>query len=417
MSAMITEPLMKYQLNYNGSSVELEIPSSIKVDSYAPVEVEQSVAYPDFDKSLWKANGAEWLRDPSPLIVVNDSHRSTPTSQLLNWLERYEPGLVAKASYLIAAGSHQAPTQVQLESIFGPFLKTVRPRIAIHDAHDLSTMGMIGDDQLGGEVWINKRVLDADRIIVLSSVEPHYFAGFTGGRKSLFPGLTDMETIKRNHNLANSLEARPVRLEGNPMAEHLESLLAMVDSERIRSIQVVLDGVENIVGIYAGSIQESFIQATEKSRQVFSIRAPERYDLVLCEMCPPLDADLYQAQKGLENCQAAVRDGGAAIVVSSCRDGVGSTHFFDLATSWDRQSNRSRDGRLEFGSHKLSRVIGIADRIDVQISCELDDATVRHVFYEPVGDIRTCLKERIAKGGVSKMAIVHDAGNTVLITQ
>ena len=110
-------------------------------------------------------------------------------------------------------------------------------------------MESIGEDQFGEEVFINSMLDQAESLCVISSVEPHYFAGFTGGRKSFFPGLTDLATIERNHNLANSLEAQPMRIAGNPVAEHMENLLSLIDTSRMLSIQAVLNSKNRIAGL------------------------------------------------------------------------------------------------------------------------------------------------------------------------
>jgi len=103
---------------------------------------------------------------------------------VLTWLDRIQPGLLQRSRFLIATGSHHPPTDKDLQSIFAGHLKTIRPRVEWHVATDLASMAAVGTDSLCGEVYINRRVLEHDPVIVIGSVEPHYFAGFTGGRKA-----------------------------------------------------------------------------------------------------------------------------------------------------------------------------------------------------------------------------------------
>jgi nickel-dependent lactate racemase len=131
----------------------------------------------------------------------------------------------------------------------------------------------------------------------------------------------------------------------------------------------------------------------------------------------PLDKNLYQAQKALENCQDAVADGGSAVVFSACEEGVGSRYFFEQASGWDRERNESVDGVERFGSHKLSRVNAMTRRIDVRLHSELDDETVRRVFYEPLADVSEYIGRRAEGNTNYRLAVVHDAGHTVLRRQ
>lgn len=263
-------------------------------------------------------------------------------------------------------------------------------------------------------MWLNRKVLEAPAVIVIGSVEPHYFAGFTGGRKSLFPGLTDFETIERNHNLAVSLACRPLRLEGNPVAEHLDNLLDLIDSDRILSIQVVLDSAGGVAGLFVGDIRQSFREAAHLASRLYAHTVAEAYDLVLCEMHPPLDRNLYQVQKALENCRGAVVEGGAVLLFSACREGIGSEAFFDLADAWDRENNRPADGIPRFGAHKLARVNALQRRIRVGLYSQLQAADVRRVFYSPVENPSSFIAGVCEKKDNYRVAVVRDAGHTVL---
>ncbi len=224
-------------------------------------------------------------------------------------------------------------------------------------------MAPVGKDRFGEAVYLNKAYFEADSVCAIGSVEPHYFAGYTGGRKSLIPGLSDFKTVERNHNLANSLDAAPMKLKGNPVAEHLGEMLDLVDTSKCLSLQIVTDANRAIAGVFAGDLNDSFEKAVNCAAGIFGHTVRHRYDTVMCEVLPPLDGNLYQAQKGLENCQQAVADGGTAVVISACAEGIGSQHFWDLANGWNREDNRPGDGRLHFGSHKLSRVNEMRKRI------------------------------------------------------
>jgi nickel-dependent lactate racemase len=348
------------------------------------------------------------------LIVVNDGHRPTPTSEILAHLNRIDSTLLDRAFFMIAAGTHSEPTAAHYTKIFGDFYDRLKDRLSFHDAHDKSRMRSIGVDHLGGEVWLNNALFEYDRVMLISSVEPHYFAGYTGGRKSILPGLADFKAIERNHNLANSLQAAPLKLGGNPVAEHMAAVLDMLGAEKYFGIQVVIDAHKKLAGAFFGDLKTSFEGAVEYSAGMYGHRVPKPYDVVICELLPPLDGNLYQLQKALENCQPAVKDGGTILLVSECKNGVGSDHFFNLAQTWDRDKNVAAGGQLHFGSHKLSRVNAISKRINVRLYSSLPADKPRQVFYEPVDDIQPLLTDLLTEQKAA--AIVYDSGNTVLTT-
>ncbi|MCD6249979.1 MAG: DUF2088 domain-containing protein [candidate division Zixibacteria bacterium] len=406
---------MEVKLAYGRTSVTLDVPDWVEMDRYGRSDVNDRVAYSDFCTGLSMAK-AEVVFRGSPLFVVNDGHRSTPTLKVLDWLNQYDSTLLDRASFLIACGAHCAPTDEQLQTIFGPYFDRARDRLFWHDCHDLDSMVSVGVDHFGEQVYLNRLVVESEQSIVITSVEPHYFAGFTGGRKSYFPGLTDMSTIERNHNLANSLDCAPLKLKGNPMAEHLDEILALIEPERIFSIQLVMDASHNISRVFFGSIDTAFREATDAARNLYAYKVDQPYDLALAEVGSPLDRSLYQIQKALENCQAAVVDGGTAVVVAACEDGIGKRNFYDLASEWDAEENVPIDRVPRFGSHKLSRVNTIRRRINVRLYSDLPPEQPRRVFYEPAKDLQVLVNECLDRDNRKRLAIVYDAGHTVLQT-
>ena len=404
---------MKIELAYGSGRLALDVPDSCTLDTFAPAAA-RPITADRFRKEFSRADGNRWCSVAYPLIVVNDGYRRTPTAQILTWLETVDSTLLDRARFLVSTGSHPAPTDPHYRAIFGPHLERVRNRVAYHDATDRSALVRLGSDPRGGEVYVNRALTAADAVIAIGSVEPHYFAGFTGGRKSVFPGLIDLATIERNHNLANSLEAAPLRLQGNPVAEHLAQLTGLLDIDTFFTIQAVLDANDKMAGVFCGPMTAAFEQAVVLARDIYAHQVSKRYDLVLAEMRPPLDRNLYQLQKGVENCRRAVADGGALVAVSACEEGIGSPHFFSLARDWDRRKNRPRNGPVRFGSHKLSRVIETGRRIELLVYSALRHEDIRRVFYEPLDNLQEFLYSRQNACEKCNVAVVYDAGHTVL---
>lgn len=406
---------MLISISYGGNKLKLEIPDSVTCDYYECKGVTEEL---DTHAFLGRINMAEKEFFPvvqADLFVINDAYRPTPTSDILKRLSESRK-LGKKSKFLIATGCHQAPTQKQLESIFGNMYGKLRNRILIHDAHDKDTMESLGEDDSGNPVYINKYFNNAEKVVVIGSVEPHYFAGFTGGRKSIFPGLCDFETTVRNHRLAVSFDASPVKLEGNPVERHLRHLMKLVAQKEILSIQLILNKNNLMQAIYCGDINLSFKRASELSREIFSTKVNTNYDLLLAEVLPPLDANLYQLQKSLENSQRAVSNGGTMLLFSPCREGIGSDSFYKLADKWQNFQKYSGRRKHDFGIHKLCRVAQIAQRIDVRLYSELEEGVPDKVFYKSEKNPQEVIQKLIDNNKGIRVAHVHDAAHTVLRT-
>jgi len=406
---------MNIEMSYAGHTLALDMPEGVTVDTFSPSVTDTPVDLELFKDGFLKAGGERYAGVERLLIVINDGHRNTPTPRLLELIEQCDERIVEKADFLVAAGTHGRPSEAHYQKIFGQYHDRLRPRSEFHDCHDYSRMKKIGTDWFDAEVWINQKLFEYDDIIIISSVEPHYFAGYTGGRKSILPGLADFKTVERNHNQANSLEAAPLKVRGNPVAEHMAAVLDMLGAERFLGVQGVIDAHKNLAGVFFGDLKSSFESAMVFSERTYARLVEELYDVAICEVLPPLDNSLYQLQKALENCQPAVKDGGTIVLLSACQGGVGSEHFFELACGWDSEKNVSKDGQLHFGSHKLSRVNTIGRRIDVRVHSTLPDETVKQVFYKPMSDVHDFLT-RLKDTGY-RLAIVRDGGHTVLTTK
>lgn len=405
---------MEVEIGYSNRKLKLTLDDDIKVDRFAPRRVDQAVTFDDFIRALNRSKLDFFQPAVSPLVIVNDGFRNTPTALILGWLRDHDRELFDRCRFLIATGTHVYPTDEHFEKIFGALYAEIKDCIAVHDCHDESSLVVIGTDHFGKKAKINRLVVESEAILVISSVEPHYFAGYTGGRKSFIPGLTDLATVERNHNLANSLDAAPLRLAGNPVAEHLDELIGMIDTENILSVQTVLDSESKLAGLFLGDLKTTFEQAVELADKIYAHTVAEPFDAVICSMESPLDKNLYQTQKGLENCQAVVKDGGSIILVSACNEGIGSKHFYELARQWDVVANKPLDGIQRFGSHKLSRVLTTKKRIGVHLFTEMDHDEARRVFYDPVDDLNQFIHDNKQSDKQYTVAVVDDAGSSVL---
>lgn len=357
----------------------------------------------------------EFLRKTTNLLViVNDGTRPTPTAKILDIIEPAIRDIEVR--FIIATGSHRAPTEEELHFIFGRHVARFRERISVHDSRADEEMVHIGTSKGGTDMWINRRIMEADRLTVIGSVEPHYFAGYTGGRKALLPGLASYRTIEQNHKHALRAEARVLTLEGNPVHEDTLDALKALEAKPLFSIQAVLDRHRRIYAARAGHIHESFYAAIEKAKEVFCVTIDGRADIVVSVAPYPMDVDLYQSQKALENGKLALKDGGILILVSKCREGIGHETFLELLSSHRTQHDilEKIAGGYSLGYHKAARLADLGSWAELWAVTDLSDDLVRDVRMRPFDSVQDAVNEALkAKGPEAKTLFLMDGSTTV----
>jgi nickel-dependent lactate racemase len=273
--------------------------------------------------------------------------------------------------------------------------------ISVHDAQAESEMVHFGITARGTPLTLNRRVVEAHKIVVISSVEPHYFAGYTGGRKSFFPGAAAFSTIEHNHRLALGEGAAPLALMGNPVHEDLADAMGALETKEIYSIQVVLDRFHRICAAFAGSLEETFAAAVQKVREVFAVEIRERADIVVSVAHAPMDIDLYQAHKAIEHGRLILKERGIIILVSQCPKGVGNKGFYRLLC---RAANPEEVFALikdsyNLGDHKAAKIAELAMKAQIWGVTDLDPKILEQAFIRPYPDLQEALNTAIAEQG------------------
>ncbi len=348
------------------------------------------------------------------LFIVNDGTRPTPTAKVLDIIE--DDLSATDPRFIIATGVHRAPTEEELRFIFGRHLERFRDRIHVHDSRADGEMVYIGTSVNGTEMWINRLGVEADRLVIIGSVEPHYFAGYTGGRKSFLPGIASYKTIEQNHRYALLPKARPLVLEGNPVHEDMIDALRVFPDKPIFSIQTVLDRDRRIYAATAGHIHDSFYAAIEKAKEVFCVPVEKRVDVVVSVAPYPMDVDLYQSQKALDNGKLALNEGGVLILVSKCRTGIGHETFYDLLSSCSTPAevlDRIERGYV-LGYHKAAKMAEIGLWAEMWAVTELSNEVVERCLMRPFSTVQAAVDEALAtKGPEAKVLFLMDGSITV----
>jgi nickel-dependent lactate racemase len=268
----------------------------------------------------------------------------------------------------------------------------------------------LGTTRNGTPIELNKQLFKADRIIATGSVEPHYVAGFTGGRKAFLPGIASYKTIEANHRQALSPAARALALEGNPVHEDMMDALPLIKAP-VFSVMTVLDKDQGVAAVTAGDLLASFYAAVKIARQIFCVSIPSKADIVVSVAKFPMDIDLYQSQKAIDNGAAALKDGGELILVSSCRDGVGDEAYAQLlaqAATPEDAIERIKAG-YKLGYHKAAKMAAVSSRAAVTAITELQTEWLAGMFIESAASPQNALDkalERAKAQGITKPAIL-----------
>ena len=395
----------------------MEIPDANYIGTFSPNDVE--IGSPDeiIGKSIDSPIGSEsldkFLEGGKDIVfIVNDGTRPTPTAKVLDALSKRMD--LRQARYLIATGTHRDMTEEEYNNVFGTHYQELKDRIIAHDAKK-SECVYLGDAKSGTPMEVNKIAVDADRLVIITSVEPHYFAGYTGGRKSFLPGVASFRTVEANHKLAMNKEAQSLVLEGNPVHEDMMDALEQIKGKKIFTIQMVLDRHQNIYKVASGDINKAFAQAVEWANKVFVVPIPEKADVVISVAPYPMDVDLYQSQKALDNGKWALKEGGRIIMVSKCREGVGHATFLtQLSSSKDpKQVLENLKSEYKLGYHKAAKMAEIAVWADIWAVTDLDPELISSANITPFPSVEAAVKQALADKPDARVMILSDGSVTI----
>jgi nickel-dependent lactate racemase len=362
---------------------------------------------------------SDFLKDAEDILfIVNDGTRPTPTAKVLDMI--YDQIKGANFKFIIATGVHRAPMQEEFDFIFGKYYDKFKDRIHVHDSKKQEDMVHIGTSKNGTEMEVNRLGMDAHKIVIIGSVEPHYFGGYTGGRKSFLPGIASRKTISQNHKHALKLEAQALALNGNPVHEDMIDALKTIADKEIFSIQTVLDGERRLYGVTTGHIHDSFYAAIDKAKEVFCVPIQEKADIVVSVAPYPMDIDLYQSQKALDNGKLALKEGGILILVSKCRTGIGEPGFFELlSSSASPQKALETIGQgYKLGYHKAAKMAEIGTWAEMWGVTDLEDKDMNAIFIKPFHDLQEALDKALEKKGKdAKVLFLMDGSITVPLVE
>ncbi len=265
------------------------------------------------------------------VLVTSDHTRAVPSRLtlpiLLEEIRRGNPG--ADITILIATGLHRPTTTEEQRRMFGDNIVD-REHIVVNQAFKQEDFRFVDTLPSGAQLWVNKIALDCDLLIAEGFIEPHFFAGFSGGRKSILPGICNAATVNENHSYKaiSSPKAATGVLDGNPIHQDMVYAARKVGLAFI--LNVALNAQKKVIAAFAGDMEAAHDQGVAFVRRLAQCKSITGDIVITSNGGYPLDQNLYQSPKAVATAEACCKEGGVIIMCCSCADGMGGTNFEKL---------------------------------------------------------------------------------------
>ena len=415
---------MKVHLAYGDGGLDIDLPDHATVIS--PIDqpgLADEQAH--FLASLDAPIGTTPLRDRVSrgeriCIVFTDITRATPNERIIPWLLAYlrrcgvRPDQI---TLLNALGTHRPNSVEELSRLLTP--EVVRDyRVINHEPENPAALVSVGVTASGAPALLNRHLVETDTRIITGFIEPHFFAGFSGGPKGIMPGVAGMETVIGNHgrrNIANPNAAFGIT-EGNPLWEEMRDVALRAGPSFL--INVTLNEQRAITGVFAGDLVGAHKEGIEFVRKSAMQPVPDLFDIVITTNSGyPLDQNLYQAVKGMSAAARIVKKGGVIIIAAECRAGIpdGSPFHQILTRAKDPEDMLALIAHETFPEQWQSQVQALIQRkATVFIHTAMAEATVRSAHLLPAPDISVLVaKLQAERGGPLRIAVLPQGPLTI----
>lgn len=418
---------MRVRLAYGEKGLEVEVPDN-NVSILEPAFVE---AVPDevgaikaaFRSPIASPPLRERVRPGSTVaIVFSDGTRPAPNRLMIPALLEEIEGLVPpeRITLINALGMHRPNTREELVAMLGEEIVD-NYRIAQHDANDKSTMASAGQLADGTEIWVNKEYLAADFRILTGFIEPHFFAGFSGGFKAVLPGIAARELILANHSAKNIAHPKATWavLDGNPIQEMIRQAGMLTHPDFL--LNTTLNRHKRVTAVFAGDVARAHRMGTEFVKKTALRRVDTLFDIVVTTNSGyPLDQNLYQTVKGMSAAAQIVKPGGTIIAASECRDGIPShgnyKRILEMAESPRAMLDMILSPGFEMFDQWEAQIQAMVQlKADVYIKTSyLADDDIRKAHLKPVACVEDALAFALKKHGPqARIAVLPEGPQTV----
>lgn len=308
-----------------------------KAHDYHPEKSEVELVKEAMEHPIHSKKLRELVKGKKNIVMIASDHTRPVPSRVFApaIMEEIKAGNPkAQLTILIATGFHRPTTREELIYKFGEeFVNRSDVHFIVHKSHDYEDIVELGTLPSGGKLLINKVAAEADLLIAEGFIEPHFFAGFSGGRKSVLPGVASAITVMENHCSAfiDSPYARTGILDGNPI--HKDMVYAAEKANLAFIINVVLDADKKVIAAYTGHFNEAHREGCKFVDKLSSVKAVPANIVISTNGGYPLDQNIYQSVKSMTAAEATCKEGGVIIIASDCCDGHGGQSLYDTFAS------------------------------------------------------------------------------------
>jgi nickel-dependent lactate racemase len=413
----MTTNVKKIPLAFGSNAIELKIPekniSRIILPSESEKREESSLLIKKALENPTKSKRLSEIVDPDSkiVVIVSDVTRPTPTAEILPPLlnELYLGGAKNEnITIIFALGLHRLQTEEECRRLVGT--KVFESIRCIQ--HNREKCRFIGKTSFGTPVEVFEEVLDSDLIISTGTLEFHYYAGYSGGGKSVLPGVSSEKAILSYHSLYSKL------FEGIPLSGRIDSppRKNIEEAARIAGlsfiVNVVINSKKEIVAAVAGDFVEAHRKGVMIVDSIYKVDTePADAVIVSCGGFPK-DINLFQATKSLENAIPAVKKGGSIVLVAECAEGIGDRAYerWNMECKTPDEAIEKFRGCFEFGGHKTAIVGRTAKDFKIYLVSKLPETESRNSFLIPAKNVEEALEQILSENPEAKIHIMPDGG-------
>ncbi len=416
---------MKVNLAYGQGYLSVELPdknTTIIEPSHTPgLTDERAAVIQALDHPIGARSLREWIKPSDRLCIgFTDITRATPNDRIIPWLLQHLSHIPREQITLLnSLGTHRPNTKAELEKLLTA--EVVRDyRVINHEPENPSALVNFGVTRDGTTALINRHLVEADVRIITGFIEPHFFAGFSGGPKGIMPGLAGLETVMSNHgakNISDPKSAFGITV-GNPIWEEMRDIALRIGPSFL--LNVTLNERREITGVFAGDLLQAHKVGFEFVRRSAMQRVKSPFEIVVTTNSGyPLDMNLYQGVKGLSAGARILHEGGTLILACECREGVPANSPLDqllrsASSSEEILTMLSTPGFVRPEQWQAQIQALIQRRANVLVYSSLTDDTVRSAHFAPCHDIGAAVRDRLQQlGPEARVAVLPQGPLTI----
>lgn len=398
--------MIEITLPYGRGHIKAQLPEErvagvirSRLDDYAPQGTQQELVRRSMEAPIGTPTLRQLAEGKRRVVVLCSDHtRPVPSRvivpQMLDAIRRGNPQ--AEITLLVATGCHRGTTPEELASKFGAEI-VEREHIVVHDCAADEDMVHLGTLPSGGELYLHRLAAEADLLVAEGFIEPHFFAGFSGGRKSVLPGVASRKTVYANHcaQFIDDPHSRAGILEGNPI--HKDMIWAARKAGLAYIVNVVINSKKEVIASFAGDCDQAHLAGARFLASLCEDRAIPADIVLTSNNGYPLDQNIYQAVKGMSTAEMTCKEGGVIIIAAKCEDGNGGDEFYrtfsqnpDAASIMEHILSVPQDQTVadQWQSQIFARVLM---KCRVVFISDVPDETVREFHMTPAHSIEEAL--------------------------